>query len=129
MREHLHQVAVDAGVDAATTKVVISGLCNVYTHYITTFEEYQRQRYEAASTLFGPLTLLAHMNQYKFLVESLVSGTPVTSEFTPPNLKEDQITLLHEPDEDVVPEGATFLGECIQQPPETASVNQEVVVK
>ena len=73
MREHLHAVALDNGADEAETKVIISGLCNVYTHYITTFEEYQRQRYEAASTLYGPLTLLAHMDQYKYLLENLIA--------------------------------------------------------
>ena len=68
----MREVAIAAGEDPDKTKVMISGLCNVYTHYITTFEEYQRQRYEAASTLFGPLTLLAHMQQYKSLIQSLI---------------------------------------------------------
>jgi len=44
--------------------VVIAGLSNVYTHYIATFEEYQKQRYEAASTLYGPHTLDAYLYHY-----------------------------------------------------------------
>uniref|UniRef100_A0A8C1BGD3 Neutral ceramidase n=1 Tax=Cyprinus carpio carpio TaxID=630221 RepID=A0A8C1BGD3_CYPCA len=43
----------------ANAEVVISGLCNIYTHYITTYEEYQIQRYEGTSTIFDPHTLSA----------------------------------------------------------------------
>ena len=63
-------------------KVVIAGPSNSYTHYITTWEEYQRQRYEASSTLFGPHTLSAYIQEYTKLVQvmlagdSLVPGTP-----------------------------------------------------
>ena len=53
-------------------KVVIAGLSNVYTHYITTFEEYQMQKYEAASTIFGPHTLNAYLDQYAYLTEKLL---------------------------------------------------------
>lgn len=42
-------------------EVVIAGLTNTYSSYITTFEEYQEQRYEGASTLYGPHTLQAYI--------------------------------------------------------------------
>ncbi|KAL0465830.1 neutral ceramidase [Neurospora intermedia] len=42
--------------------VVLGGPANTYTHYITTEEEYQIQRYEGASTLYGPDTLNAYIN-------------------------------------------------------------------
>lgn len=42
--------------------VVIGGPANSYTHYITTEEEYSMQRYEGASTLYGPHTLAAYIN-------------------------------------------------------------------
>lgn len=42
--------------------VVIGGPANSYTHYITTEEEYAVQRYEGASTLYGPHTLAAYIN-------------------------------------------------------------------
>ena len=42
--------------------VVIGGPANSYTHYITTEEEYGIQRYEGASTLYGPHTLSAYIN-------------------------------------------------------------------
>lgn len=42
--------------------VVLGGPANTYSHYITTPEEYSIQRYEGASTLYGPWTLDAHIN-------------------------------------------------------------------
>ena len=58
--------------EAYDFKVVLAGLSNVYTHYITTFEEYQLQKYEAASTIFGPHTLNAYLDQYAYLTEKLL---------------------------------------------------------
>ena len=42
--------------------VVIGGPANSYAHYIATEEEYEVQRYEGASTLYGPHTLNAFIN-------------------------------------------------------------------
>ncbi|XP_006169806.1 neutral ceramidase [Tupaia chinensis] len=55
--------------------VVISGLCNVYTHYITTYEEYQVQRYEAASTIYGPHTLSAYIQLFRGLAKAIATDT------------------------------------------------------
>ncbi len=41
--------------------LVIAGLTNTYSSYVTTYEEYQAQRYEGASTIFGPHTLDAYI--------------------------------------------------------------------
>ncbi|XP_068115033.1 neutral ceramidase [Hyperolius riggenbachi] len=60
---------------SANIDVVISGLSNVYTHYITTFEEYQAQRYEAASTIFGPHTLSAYLKHYGILAKAIAENT------------------------------------------------------
>ncbi|KAK3377836.1 Neutral/alkaline nonlysosomal ceramidase [Podospora didyma] len=46
----------------ASPVVVLGGPANSYTHYITTEEEYAIQRYEGASTLYGPHTLAAYIN-------------------------------------------------------------------
>ncbi|XP_051472982.1 putative neutral ceramidase C isoform X2 [Apus apus] len=56
-------------------EVVIAGLCNVYTHYITTYEEYQAQRYEAASTIYGPHTLSAYIQLFRGLARALATHT------------------------------------------------------
>lgn len=42
--------------------VVIAGLTNTYSQYITTFEEYEIQRYEVSSC-FGCLNYLAFRNR------------------------------------------------------------------
>ncbi|KAJ5328618.1 hypothetical protein N7452_009008 [Penicillium brevicompactum] len=43
-------------------QVVLGAPSNSYAHYVTTEEEYFIQRYEGASTLFGPNTLAAYIN-------------------------------------------------------------------
>ncbi|KAL0984124.1 hypothetical protein UPYG_G00137430 [Umbra pygmaea] len=56
------------------TEVVVAGLCNIYTHYITTYEEYQIQRYEGASTIFGPHTLSAYIQKFRGLAKAIAEG-------------------------------------------------------
>jgi neutral ceramidase len=51
-----------SGSPSANPVVVIGGPANSYTHYIATPEEYGIQRYEGASTLYGPYTLNAYIN-------------------------------------------------------------------
>ncbi|KAI9893831.1 MAG: hypothetical protein M1814_005384 [Vezdaea aestivalis] len=45
-------------------RVVLSGPANTYAHYVATREEYGVQRYEGASTLYGPYTLEAYIDAY-----------------------------------------------------------------
>lgn len=47
---------------------IISCYANAYAQYITTYEEYQAQQYEGASTLFGPHTLSAFKLEFMSLV-------------------------------------------------------------
>ena len=95
--------------------VVLAGLANSYTHYITTWEEYQTQRlarldfwrtvilcqkllglfwcgknygiltevlrYEAASTIYGPHTLLAYQQQYARITKVAISKSSSQSLF------------------------------------------------
>ncbi|RDW61086.1 hypothetical protein BP6252_12469 [Coleophoma cylindrospora] len=51
-----------SGSQSVEPVVVIGGPANSYTHYISTREEYSIQRYEGASTLYGPFTLDAYIN-------------------------------------------------------------------
>ncbi|KAI0206871.1 Neutral/alkaline nonlysosomal ceramidase [Astrocystis sublimbata] len=55
--------------------VVLGGPANSYTHYITTEEEYSIQRYEGASTLYGPHTLAAYINVTLSWISSLGSSS------------------------------------------------------
>ena len=56
--------------------VVLGGPANTYTHYIATAEEYSIQRYEGASTLYGPHTLAAHINLTLTYLPNLHSSPP-----------------------------------------------------
>ncbi|CCX04827.1 neutral ceramidase [Pyronema domesticum] len=58
---------------------VIGGPANTYTHYITTPEEYDIQRYEGASTLYGPNTLAAYLaltEKYAGYLKEQLPGSP-----------------------------------------------------
>ncbi|KAL8955861.1 MAG: hypothetical protein Q9183_006500, partial [Haloplaca sp. 2 TL-2023] len=56
--------------------VVLGGPANSYTHYIATEEEYSIQRYEGASTLYGPHTLNAYINLTTSLLPYLAASSP-----------------------------------------------------
>lgn len=75
-------------------KVVLSGLSNVYTSYVTTLEEYEVQRYEGASTLYGPHTLQAYVNQFSRLAAELVGENPLEpNKLQPPDLSKNLFTM------------------------------------
>ncbi|XP_032890253.1 putative neutral ceramidase C [Amblyraja radiata] len=91
--------------------VVVAGLCNVYTHYITTYEEYQVQRYEAASTIYGPHTLSAYIQSFrglaKAIAENSVDQLPKGPE--PPNFPDKKLISLLPPNPvDKKPKNTTF---------------------
>ncbi|KAJ7618532.1 Neutral/alkaline nonlysosomal ceramidase [Roridomyces roridus] len=83
------------GVLDNSAHVVVSGPANTYGHYIATPEEYAVQRYEGASTLYGPHTLDAYIEKYSSLVPFLAdtpTGTPV-SDAAPPELTSSALSL------------------------------------
>ena len=62
-KEAIYKSAAESGLTGdAEPIVVLGGPANSYTHYVATEEEYNVQRYEGASTLYGPHTLNAHIN-------------------------------------------------------------------
>uniref|UniRef100_H2ZAL3 Neutral ceramidase n=1 Tax=Ciona savignyi TaxID=51511 RepID=H2ZAL3_CIOSA len=108
IKESVQNEAKAHGIHNA--KVVLAGLSNVYTHYITTPEEYTAQRYEGASTIYGPHTFQAYQQKYTSLVESLVTGkhggfAPGPS---PADILNEQIELLPPPQPDSVPSGKSI---------------------
>lgn len=88
--------------------VTIAGLANNYASYITTYEEYQAQRYEAASTIFGPHTLDGYIQEFTRLARDMVNGVPSTVGPMPPDLEDELIQLMPEPHCDRVPQGVSF---------------------
>ena len=83
-----HQAAAEG---SPVSNVALSGLNNMYTHYVTTPEEYGGQRYEAASTIFGPNTLNAYLEQYEMLMGALLAGAALDPGPTPEDLLDDQV--------------------------------------
>jgi neutral ceramidase len=75
LRKAVKDALVTEGVlDEATGVTVIAGLSNTYADYTTTFEEFQGQRYEAASTIYGPYQLAAYTQEYQKLAVAMAKG-------------------------------------------------------
>jgi neutral ceramidase len=74
-------------------KIIVNGLTNAYSSYVTTFEEYSVQRYEGASTIYGPHTLDAYLQQFARLTNAILHNSDVPRGPLPPNLLSKQISL------------------------------------
>ncbi|KAI5756031.1 hypothetical protein M8J77_021515 [Diaphorina citri] len=109
--------------------VIIAGLANTYADYVTTPEEYQIQRYEGASTIYGPHTLTIYISQYLKMAQHLAGTKPLeNSSVVPENIKSKVLSLLPNVFYDSPPYNRKF-GDCIKQPPSTVLVNDKVSVK
>jgi len=106
LRRAVRSIAVANGI--MNPIVTISGLANSYTHYVTTYEEYQGQRYEAASTLYGPHTLSAYIQEFKRITSDLLSCKESDSDYGPPDLLTHQISFLPPVIFDSIERGKTF---------------------
>ncbi|KAB7508133.1 Neutral ceramidase [Armadillidium nasatum] len=113
LKDKIIQKASDHGLHDSIA--VIAGLSNVYSHYITTFEEYQVQRYEGASTLFGPNTHEAYMYQYAYLFESMATGSTLDKGPLPPDLLDEQVCFLPRHHYDTTYKNKIF-GSVLSQP-------------
>ena len=60
--------------DSAIDCLALATYANDYALYITTKEEYEKQHYEGAATLFGPYTLMAYQQEFKKLAQALKHG-------------------------------------------------------
>ncbi|XP_023532163.1 neutral ceramidase 1-like isoform X2 [Cucurbita pepo subsp. pepo] len=103
--------------------IVIAGLTNSYSQYVTTFEEYQVQRYEGASTLYGPHTLSAYIQEFKKLAHALIDGQAVGAGPQPPDLLNKQISLLPPVVMDATPRSVKF-GDVKSDVPKNSTFNR-----
>jgi neutral ceramidase len=108
LRRSVKDVAASHGLENVT--IVIAGLSNSYTHYVTTFEEYQGQRYEAASTLYGPHTLEGYIQEFERIANDLFTGQPSSTGKSPDDLSGKQISLLPPVIADICPWRTKFGG-------------------
>lgn len=97
------------------TLVVIAGLSNTYVSYITTFEEYQVQRYEGASTIYGPYTLDAMILNIKQMTEALATNKSISRGDPPADMRPEQWDLTRGVNYDHSP-FRTYIGDVLKQP-------------
>lgn len=89
-------------------QIILSGLSNIYTSYITTLEEYAVQRYEGASTLYGPHTLQAYINQFRRLASYMASNKTLEDRLSPPDMSKSLFCLKPGVLYDGAPSGRSF---------------------
>ncbi|CAH1646438.1 unnamed protein product [Spodoptera littoralis] len=113
MRAAVGQLIASRGIEP---KVLVSGLTNEYIHYVTTYEEYQVQRYEAASTLYGPHTLDVFINKFVELTTAIIEEKEVDAGPSPPDHRNRILSLITPVVLDSSPLRQSF-GDCVIQPP------------
>ena len=131
LRDDVLGVLLDKGKEMGfgnDTEVVIAGLSNTYADYVATFEEYQQQRYEAASTIYGPYTLDAYRQEFKKLAEALATGKSVDPGPSPPNYLSEQLSLHFPVIFDATPSGDKF-GSVHLAPKSSYTINSTVEVQ
>jgi len=93
LRKVLTKIWAASDIPADKLQVTIGGLANSYSHYVATFEEYQAQRYEAASTMFGPHTLSGYIQEFSRLSNDMLAGRESATAEIPTDLTSKQLTL------------------------------------
>ncbi|KAH8052043.1 ceramidase [Aureococcus anophagefferens] len=89
--------------------VVVAGLSNEYADYTATFEEYQAQRYEGGSTIYGPHQLDAYLAILADLADAVLGGDPVDPGPMPADFSADIWAWGEkQPSEETPPDGANF---------------------
>ena len=96
-------------------QVVIAGLANAYSGYVTTPEEYDWQRYEGGHTIFGPNTLPAYLDIYTTMSAMIANNLPIPGGNLPPDLINSQLIQPISVITDALPPGQRF-GDVLQQP-------------
>ncbi|KAJ8978006.1 hypothetical protein NQ317_004551 [Molorchus minor] len=127
LRDVIKQEVIDNG-GPEDARVIVAGLSNVYTNYIATPEEYQLQRYEGASTIFGPHTLTIYLHIYKELAAALITGSTIPDGPSPPGFPDSLLSLVTP----VLFDTAGWFndyGDVTQQPPDSVKIGDTVTVK
>lgn len=73
-KEAIKKILVDGGVIEETGTVVLNNVASGYAGYVTTYEEYQHQRYEGGFTTYGPYTHEAMTNILVQMAEDMADG-------------------------------------------------------
>ena len=70
LKQTVQEVLKEKGI----TEVVIASYANAYCGYVTTYEEYQLQKYEGGHTPYGKWTLAAFQTKFKQLAEEMLKS-------------------------------------------------------
>lgn len=116
--------------------VVVAGLSNAYSSYVTTREEYKAQHYEGAFTQFGPFTLAAWQQEFARVADALTAGEPAADTGVPLDLSKDQVIQVLPvvadspcplPDAILCP--LEKFGDVVLAPPKSAKAGEHVLVR
>ncbi|XP_011498417.1 PREDICTED: neutral ceramidase [Ceratosolen solmsi marchali] len=129
LRNTVKNAIANADKSIEDVQVIVAGLCNTYSDYIATPEEYQIQRYEGASTIFGPHTLTIYLKQYTELAIHAALKIAVESGPTPLDLSKEKLISLVPPVLFDSPKWGTEFGECVKQPSRFARPGDVVVAR
>ncbi|KAH8601598.1 Neutral/alkaline nonlysosomal ceramidase [Bisporella sp. PMI_857] len=130
-RDTIAAAAVSTGITKSTPKVVLGGPANTYAHYVATREEYAIQRYEGASTLYGPSELDAyiHLSLKNLGFLSATNTSTVPTGPLPPDNREASRSISIVNKNGVVwdnpPSGKSF-GDVLVQPAATYKIGSVV---
>jgi neutral ceramidase len=118
------EVAAAVGADLAD--VLVAGYSNAYIHYVTTPEEYDEQRYEGGSTLFGRWEGPALTQIAVELAVAMREGKPVSRGTPPPDLSGK---FHREPKHRVdAPVAGRAFGDVLSAPRGSYSIGEQVEV-
>ncbi len=109
LRQRVRPILEKAGVDT----IVIGGLANSYSGYITTQEEFKEQQYEGGHNEFGPFSHSAYMQIFSQLATALVFNQTVASA-PEPDIRGSRINLR--PGVIYDSEGSSHFGAMITKP-------------
>ncbi|KAI8613762.1 Neutral/alkaline nonlysosomal ceramidase [Chytriomyces sp. MP71] len=85
---------IQAGAVDADATIVIAALSNTYASYTTTYEEYQIQRYEGASTAYGPHQLRAFQKLYAQMAASFTNASMNVPSLAASPIPSSELSLL-----------------------------------
>lgn len=108
--------------------IILAGLSNIYTSYVTTPEEYEMQRYEAASTIYGPHTLTIYLKQFEKLAKAMAKNITLDPGPSPSVMDSKVISLTPPVFFDNAPLGTKF-GDLLKQPKPEYKIGDQVNVQ
>jgi neutral ceramidase len=123
----LHGALLSSLRNVGVTHVMLTGLANEYSGYITTAEEYDTQQYEGASTQYGRLTFDAHLQLFGKLAGEMMAGVPSVPGPTPPDISASQLSFQTGVVYDDKRVWETF-GQVMTEPPATVQLGGSLTV-